>query len=249
MPFADVGLLAALIFVAAALYSSVGHAGASGYIAAMALLGVAPQVMKPTALTLNILVAGLATLRWTRNGRELLWRPLAPLVIGSIPAAFIGGAFQLTDVAYRAIVGLVLLAAGARFLVQPRATAALEPNTTSIPWTSGIITGALVGLLSGVTGTGGGIFLSPLLLLFSWASPQKASGLSAPFILANSVAGLAGNVAALRSLPVELPYLAVAALSGGFLGTHVGLRWVSPATLVRILGVVLLIAAGKFLFA
>ncbi|MEQ1715823.1 MAG: sulfite exporter TauE/SafE family protein, partial [Hyphomicrobium sp.] len=197
MDFESLALLCALIFAAALLYTSVGHAGASGYIAAMAIMGLTPAVMKPTALALNILVATLASFRWTRNGRDLAWKALLPLVAGSIPAAFIGGAFQLSDTTYRMLVGLVLLAAGLKFLVQPRTvTQAASDEPIRIPWLAGLVTGVLVGLLSGLTGTGGGIFLTPLLLLLGWSAPRQASGLTAPFILVNSIAALAGNVAA-----------------------------------------------------
>ena len=247
VPPIDTAVLAGLIFGAALLYSSVGHAGASGYIAAMVLMGLAPAVIKPSALTLNILVATLATARWTRNGRDLAWKSLLPLVAGSIPAAFIGGAVQLPMGAYKLLLGLMLLAAGISFLVRPSAAASLDTPQTRVPWTAGLATGAGVGLLSGLSGTGGGIFLSPLLLLFSWANARQASGLVAPFILVNSVAALAGNVAALRSLPGELPLFIVAALAGALAGTQVGIRWVSSETLQRLLGVVLLVAAGKFL--
>lgn len=236
-----------MIFAAAALYTSVGHAGASGYIAAMAIMGVSAAVMKPTALTLNILVAGVATLAWTRNGKDLVWSSLLPLVVASIPAAFIGGAYQLSQEAYRLLIGAILLAAALRFLLLPKPGPAAGEVPARVPWLAGLVTGGSVGLLSGLTGTGGGIFLTPLLLLLGWAGARQASGLTAPFILLNSIAALAGNVTALRSLPPELPYLVLSALAGATVGTRAGVSWVSTATLQRLLGAVLLIAAGKFL--
>ena len=246
---ATVALLCGLMFAAAMLYTSVGHAGASGYLAAMALVGLAPVVMKPTALTLNILIAGFATLRWTRNGRDLAWAALLPLVLGSVPAAFLGGAIQLSNSSYRALVGIMLLAAGLKFLFQPRSNLAGSEPSARVPWVPGLAAGAAVGLLSGLTGTGGGIFLSPLLLLFGWAGPRQTSGLTAPFVLLNSAAALFGNVAVLRSLPAELPWFIVAAMLGAVAGTQLGIKWVSSVTLQRLLGVVLLIAAGKFLLS
>ena len=243
----EIVLLCALFLGVATLYTSVGHAGASGYIAAMALLGLAPDIMKPTALTLNIIVASLASYRWTRGGRDLAWRSLLPLVAGSIPAAFLGGAFQLSDVHYRLLVGLILLAAGLKFLWQPRAEDGRTPIETQVPWMPGLVTGTSVGLLSGLTGTGGGIFLTPMLILFGWTGARQASGLTAPFILVNSAAALAGNVATLQKIPIELPYFVVAVLAGALLGTQIGVQWTSVPALQRILGVVLLIAAGKFL--
>lgn len=245
---ADIALLAALILAAAAIYSSVGHAGASGYIAAMALFGLAPAVMKPTALTLNILVATLASYRLHRA--ELVgWRALLPLLAGSLPLAFLGGAIQLPAQWYRAIVGIILVIAAARLFFQPRTASTVDPELAiQVPWVAGILAGAAVGLLSGLTGTGGGIFLSPLLLLFGWTNARQASGITAPFILVNSIAGLAGNVASLRSLPAELSYFVVAALLGALIGTQFGIRWFSNVTLQRVLALVLLIAGGKFLF-
>lgn len=243
----DLAILASLIFAAAVLYTSVGHAGASGYIAAMALLGIAPEVMKPTALTLNILVAGLASVRWNGNGKDLAWRSLLPLVIGSVPAAFIGGAVVLSTSHYRMLVGAMLLVAGLKLLWQPQTATGTTAGGISVPWTGGIVTGAAVGLLSGLTGTGGGIFLTPLILFFGWAAARQASALTAPFILLNSIAGLSGNLASIKSLPSELPVFVFAAMCGALLGTQIGTRWLSSDTLQRVLGVVLLIAAAKFL--
>ena len=204
--------------------------------------------MKPTALTLNILVATLVCYRLHRA--ELVgWRGLMPLLAGSLPMAFVGGAIQLPAQWYRALVGIILVIAAARLFFQPRPASPVEREfAIHIPWLAGICSGGVVGLLSGLTGTGGGIFLSPLLLLFGWVTPRQASGTTAPFILVNSIAGLAGNVVSLRALPTELSYFIVAALLGGLLGTELGIRWLSSVTLQRVLALVLLIAGGKFLF-
>jgi uncharacterized protein len=242
----DIILLSALMFAAATIYTSVGHAGASGYIAAMALFGLTPAVMKPTALTLNILVATLATYRWNGNGL-VSWRALWPLVIISIPLAFIGGTLQIPAQWYRLMIGIILLAAAAKLFFQPRENTTAPLIPAHIPIIPGAITGGFVGFLSGLTGTGGGIFLSPLLLFFGWAGPRQASGITVPFILINSLAGLAGNLYALRSLPSELPYFMIAALLGALVGTQIGIHWVSQRTLQRVLGVVLFIAAVKFI--
>jgi len=245
----EIAALAALIFVAATIYSSVGHAGASGYLAAMALFGLPPAVMRPTALTLNVLVASLATLR-LRRANLVRWRPLVPLCATSIPAAFAGGMIQLPGHWYRTLVGIVLLAAAWRLFFDPRdATRQEAADTTRIPWGPAAVTGLLVGLLSGLTGTGGGIFLSPLLIFFGWAGARQQAGITAPFILANSVAGLAGNLVSLQRLPSELPYFVAAALLGGVLGTQLGIRWFSVRTLQRALAVVLVVAALKFVLS
>ena len=240
-------LLCVLIFLAATIYTSVGHAGASGYLAAMALVGVPPVIMKPTALTLNVLVATLATFRLQRAGL-VNWRALAPLLAGSVPLAFIGGGIELPGQVYRILIGLVLLAAAAKLLLQPRRAERIDATAPErIPLLPALATGMLVGALSGLTGTGGGIFLTPLLLFFGWAGARQASGLTAPFILMNSMAGLAGNVVSLKSLPAEMPWFMLAAVLGTAVGTQMGIRWFSVVALQRMLAVVVLVAAGKFL--
>jgi uncharacterized membrane protein YfcA len=249
MPVADIVALCLLIFVAATIYSSVGHAGASGYLAAMALFGLAPVVMRPTALTLNVLVASLATVR-LRRARLLAWRPLLPLCAASVPAAFVGGMIQLPGAWYRMLVGVVLLAAAWKLYVDPREPVVRPAGeAASVPWRPALLTGLLVGFLSGLTGTGGGIFLSPLLIFFGWAGARQQAGITAPFILANSIAGLAGNLVSLQRLPAELPWFVAAALLGGVLGTQLGIRWLSVRALQRALAVVLVVAALKFVLS
>jgi len=236
-------LLAALIFAAATLYSSVGHAGASGYLAAMALVGVPPETMRPTALVLNVLVATLATIRFSRAGYfsfALLW----PFAVTSIPASFVGGAIHLPTHWYKSLVGAVLIVAALRLLQNPkeaRARAGLAP----LPLVPALVSGALIGLLSGLTGTGGGIFLSPLLLFTGWAATRQTGGVSAAFILVNSVAGLAGNLASVRALPPEIVWWAPAAVAGGLLGSELGVRRVATHDFRRLLALVLVIAGLK----
>ena len=243
----DIATLCALIFLAAGFYASVGHGGASGYLAAMALYGLSPATMKPTALALNILVSTMATFRWWRAG-SLNWKAVLPLVVASVPAAFIGGWIHLPNLWYRALIGVALLVAAAKLIWESRAIAADGGKESAVPWLGGGAAGAGVGLLSGLTGTGGGIFLSPILLFANWATARQAAGIVAPFILLNSIAGLAGNVAAVRSLPAELPYFLVAALLGGLAGLQFGVRMASNVMLQRLLGIILIVAAGKFLF-
>jgi uncharacterized membrane protein YfcA len=240
-------LLAALFFAAALLYSSVGHAGASAYLAAMALVGLPPDVMRPTALVLNLFVAGIVVVRFTRAG-NLPWRELLPLVLGSIPAAFIGGGIELPGEIYRPLVAIVLLAGAWRLATAP---AAGEDVPTGVPLLPGILAGAAIGLLAGLTGTGGGIFLTPLLVLAGWAATRDAAGLSGAFILANSLAGLAG-LAGLASggvtLPSALPVWIAAVVAGGLIGSWLGAARYSVLGLRRALAVVLVIAAGKLVF-
>ena len=236
-------LLAACMFLGAVLYTSVGHAGASAYIALMALFGLAPAVMRPTALALNILVASFTSFRYLRAGL-FRWRTLWPFLLGAIPFAFIGGAIQLPGAYYKPIVGVVLLVGGARLLWPKELTTNAEPRDPPV-WL-GALCGAGIGLLSGLTGTGGGIFLSPLVLFLGWSATRTASGVAAVFILCNSVAGLLGNVAIVRALPPDLPLYAVAVLLGAIVGTTFGIRFAVPHVL-KALGLVLIVAGMKLI--
>jgi uncharacterized protein len=236
-------LLAACMFVGAALYTSVGHAGASAYIALMALFGVAPAVMRPTALALNILVASFTSFRYL-HARLFRWRTLWPFLIGALPFAVVGGAVQLPGQFYRPLVGVILIIAGIRFLWPMEAKTDQTPRDP--PIIAGIAFGALVGLLSGLTGTGGGIFLSPILLFARWSDTRMASGVAAVFILCNSIAALLGNVAIVKSLPSDLPIYAVAVLTGAIIGTTFGIKFAVPMIL-KALGAVLIIAGCKLI--
>ncbi len=238
--------LAALVFLAALLYSSVGHAGASGYLAAMALLGVAPIVMKPTALTLNIFVAAIATVKFYRAGC-FSWQLLWPFAVASVPCSLIGGALSLPSHLYKTIVGLVLLFAAYKlFRFAHRAADQIEVK--DIPLWAALLSGAVIGLLSGLTGTGGGIFLSPLVLFMGWAETRQASGLAAAFILVNSIAGLIGNFATVGVLPTSILVLAPAAIVGGLIGAEYGSKRIAGPNLRRLLAVVLLVAGLKLIF-
>jgi uncharacterized membrane protein YfcA len=241
----QVTLLAVLILAAAILYSSVGHAGASGYLAAMALVGVAPDVMKPTALALNILVATIATARYSRAG-YFSWAGLWPFAIGSIPLAFVGGVITLPGYLYKPAVGLVLFYAAYRlFRSTVGGTQEAPDKGISVPTLPAVAWGGGIGLLSGLTGTGGGIFLSPLLLFTGWAGTRPTSGTSAAFILVNSVAGLAGSYSSVQNLPDALPVWAVAAGVGGLIGSELGSRKLQSNGIRRALAAVLVIAGLK----
>ena len=200
MPELSVLLLAACMFLGAALYTTVGHAGASAYIALMAIFGIAPAVMRPTALALNVLVASFTSFRYMRAGL-FRWRTVWPFLLGAIPFAFLGGAVQLPGAYYRPLVGVVLLIGGARLLWPSDLTTNREPRDPPI-W-AGAVCGIGIGFLTGLTGTGGGIFLSPLLLFVGWSATKPASGAAAVFILCNSIAGLLGNVAIVKALPAR----------------------------------------------
>ena len=244
MPVPETIAIAMLFLTAAALYSSVGHGGASSYLAIMGLFGVAPAVMKPTALTLNILVAFIATVKFYRAGLfrwELFW----PFAIVSIPAAFFGGAITLPGRVYLIVVGLVLLLAA--FWMLWSAQRPIATATTPLPLVAAIAFGFVIGLLSGLTGVGGGIFLSPLLLYMGWAETRAAAGVAAPFILVNSIAGLFGHLSTVAQIPPSIPIWGVAALTGGWLGATYGSNRAPPATLRRLLALVLVVAGLKLI--
>jgi uncharacterized membrane protein YfcA len=237
--------LCLLFALGAALYSSVGHGGASAYIAAMALFSVAPEVMKPTALALNLLVAGFGTWRYARRGLTN-WKLVAAFALTATPAAFIGGGIHLPAIAYKPLVGLLLWAAAARLLWQPKALAE-RPVAAPPPWVS-LPAGAVLGLLAGLTGTGGGIFLSPLIILNAWEKPRHTSGVVAAFILLNSIAGLAGNVSSVGHLPSQLPLFLASVAGGALVGTWLGVERLPRPWLLRALGLVLVVAGAKLLF-
>jgi uncharacterized membrane protein YfcA len=242
----DPWLLAALFFIAALLYASVGHAGASAYLAAMAFLGVGPEIARPTALTLNILVASFVTVRFWRTGLVPI-RALIPFVVGSIPMAFLGGAIQVPTNIYKPLLGVVLIIAAAGFVRTARATGEENPPPPRVPILPAAVSGAAIGLLSGLTGTGGGIFLSPLLIVAGWATTRQASGIAAGFILANSISGLAGNISAVGSVPASIPLWAGAVLVGAVIGSELGARRWRPPQLRLALAGVLVIAGLKLI--
>lgn len=238
--------IALLMGLAAALYSTVGHGGASAYLAIMALFAVTPETMRPTALALNLVVAGLGAWRYAAAG-QINARLLAAFAATAAPAAFIGGGIAIPPEIYRPVVGVVLWAAAVRLFWQPSQLADREPHRP--PLTLTLPVGAGLGLLAGLTGTGGGIFLSPLIILFGWEDARRTSGVAAGFIFLNSLAGLAGNFAAFRALPAELPWLVAAVAAGAIVGTWLGSARLPKPRLLQGLGLVLVIAGAKLVFA
>jgi hypothetical protein len=243
LPPGELAALTALVCLAALLYSSVGHAGASGYLAAMALFGVTPEVMKPAALLMNIVVAGVASWRFRAAGHyraALFW----PFAAGSVPLAFVGGRLHVPAGAYQAALGGVLLFAAVRMaLPAPAEDHRIRPP----PLPLALLSGAGIGFVSGAIGVGGGIFLSPLVLFAGWAGVKETAAVSAPFILVNSIAGLAGLAHAVGELPSAVPALALAALLGALCGSWLGARRLPPRVLRWLLAVVLLVAGMKLL--
>ncbi len=235
-------IIAVLIGFAACLYTMVGHGGASAYLAIMALLAVAPEVMRPTALALNLVAAGIATMRYVHAG-QINWRLLAMFVIAAAPAAYIGGGIPISPTLYRPLVGIVLLLAAVKLFWSPAQLVMREARPPRV-WLA-LPVGAALGLLAGLTGTGGGIFLSPLVILLGWEDTRKTSGIAAAFILINSAAGLAGNYTSVGSLPDELPIYAGMAAAGAIAGSWLGARRLDKTRLLQGLGVVLAIAGVK----
>ncbi|MBI3318984.1 MAG: sulfite exporter TauE/SafE family protein [Candidatus Omnitrophica bacterium] len=236
-------ILLILICIVAAVYASVGHGGASGYLAVLALAGYAPAQMSTSALLLNLLVAGTACVTFWRAGHGS-WRLLWPFLATSVPCALIGGWLDVPSHAYQWLFAVVLLFAAVRLclpvLPAAQAIASSEPRCSAA-----LPIGAGIGLISGIVGIGGGIFLSPLLVLCRWASPKQTAAASACFIVVNSAAGLAGRLAAGRvELGWLLPLVGVAFV-GGWLGSRFGAGYVSNPALCRILAGVLAVAAMK----
>ena len=229
-------------FLVALLYSSVGHAGATGYLALMALAGVTPEMMRPTALVLNLAVASITVVRFSRAGL-LTWRLLAPLLLGSVPAAFLAGSLSIPDVIYRPLLATVLIAAAIRLAVRAERDLTSERVTGGPGTSKSALIGGGIGFLAGATGTGGGVFLTPLVIARRWTTARAAAGLSAGFILANSLAGLAANPASLALLPSTLPLALLCAAAGALIGSDLGTRRIGLLGLRRLLALVMIIAA------
>jgi uncharacterized membrane protein YfcA len=252
-------LLTILLALMALLYASVGHAGSSGYQAAMGIMGVSAAMMKPTALCLNLVVASIGTIQFARAG-YINWRHWFWLVITSVPAAYLGGYFTLPAGWYHVLVALVLWAAAVRLWMKPTSQGtmndgAVQGGSTPVKELSPLLAhavGLCLGFLSGLTGTGGGIFLTPFLVLGGWATPRQAAGLSVAFILANSPAALIGwwgQQTKEIALPPLLPLWMVIVAGFGWLGAWFGSKYGSPLLLRRLLSLVLVIAGAKMVLA
>jgi uncharacterized protein len=229
--------------VIAFLYSSVGHAGASGYIAIMTLWGLAPATIRPTALVLNILVASVGAFQFWRAG-HFAWKLFWPFALLSIPAAYLGGYLQLPASILKILIGLVLIFSAVRLMFRRRD----PPEVLPPPRPTAIGVGAAIGFLSGLTGTGGGIFLTPTLVFFRWALIRQAAAVSALFILVNSISGLVGYFTAIHSIPSLGLILAPAAVISGIIGSHLGSRHFPVRTISLLLATVLMIAGVKLIF-
>ena len=236
----EIVILVSLICVMAALYASVGHGGASGYLAIMALLGVSAALMRPSALILNVLVAALATTMFVRAG-FFRWQLLWPFLITSIPCAFLAGAYSINEPTFKRLVAATLVIAAVRMFM-PQRDAVIRP----LPIPLAAVIGGLIGVLSGLVGIGGGILLTPLRILCRWATPREAAAVSAPFILLNSLAGLGGLLSIGLVVEPWLWWASAGAIVGGLIGSRWSIRSGSQLWLRRALGIVLLVAAFKF---
>jgi uncharacterized membrane protein YfcA len=208
----------------------------------MALFGLEPALMKPAALTMNIFVTMLVLARLSKAG-HFNWRLFIPFAAASIPLAFIGGAYTVDSSIYRIIVGLALLIAMSRLLWHGEDSQELHKPKL---WAS-LPVGAVLGFVSGLTGVGGGIFLSPLLLFFNWTTMRGSAAIAAAFILVNSIAGLAGYTTTSTEWPAGIPALVIAAVAGGLIGSELGAKRLSPVRLRKALAIVLAIAGIKMI--
>jgi uncharacterized membrane protein YfcA len=235
-------LIILLLICIAFLYSSVGHGGASGYLGMMVLLGISPLVIKPSALLLNIIVSAIATIQFYRAGyfrKELL----IPFIILSVPFSFIGSTIQLSDHIYKIILGFCLLMSVVRMLFMNQIN--INSANKKIPLTLALFIGALIGFISGMIGIGGGILLSPVLLLFRWANIKESAAVAAPFIFFNSLSGIAGiGITDLNFTPQIITWV-IAASIGGIAGSYWGSAKFNFIVLKYLLSAVLIIAAGK----
>lgn len=239
-------LLALLFFLIAVLYSSVGLGGGSGYLAVMGLLGVPPEIMRPVALSLNILVASLSSWHYIRAGNfsaRIFW----PIVLASIPFAFLGGYLELPGYIYRPLVGALLVYSAWRLWRSTMPGQSLPEVRADLPLWMLVLAGAAIGFVSGLMGIGGGTFLGPLLLLAGWADTKEALGVTAAFVLANSISALAGRLTAVPELPSSIWIWLIAAGVGGWLGSRLGSSRLDPRILRRLLSVILLVGGLRLL--
>lgn len=231
--------------LAAFLYASVGHGGASSYIMIMTWLQFSPQEIKPTALLINILVSGFAFYNYF-NKDTFPWKIFLALSLSSIPMAYYGGSIQLSTTIYKQLVGLILILPGLRLLLESK-NIGLEPRPSH--WWLLVVIGLFVGFLSGMIGIGGGIFISPILLMMRWADAKTTSEVSALFIFVNSLSGLAGSKFSFQHIPHEIYWLVPISMLSGILGSYIGAQKLKIPQLNIALGLVLFIAATKFILS
>jgi uncharacterized protein len=233
-----------LLFLVAFLYASVGHGGASGYLALMAIFSIAPEVMKPTALLLNLFVSLTSFIQYYR-GKHFNFRLFLPFALSSVPMAYLGGRITLDTYYYKKILGVLLIIPIVRFLFFGNIAVAeiKKPNMIL-----SLLIGAAIGFLSGMIGIGGGIILSPVLLLLKWANMKQAAAISALFIFVNSISGLAGQLTKGIHFSADMYAYVGVAFAGGFCGAYFGSMRFNQSILRYLLALVLMVAAYKLLF-
>jgi uncharacterized membrane protein YfcA len=237
-------LIIPLLLVIAFLYSSVGHGGASGYLGLMVLIGISPAVMRPSALLLNLIVSSIAAVQFYRSGYFRI-NLLIPFVILSVPFSFIGAKITLEDPVYKIILGICLLISVLRMVIINNLSVTSLKN--ELPFIPALIAGACIGLISGMIGIGGGILLSPLLLIFHWADIKESAAVAAPFILVNSLSGIAGLWSSGITFPPQIFVWIAAASAGGILGSFFGSVKFNTAALKFLLSAVILVAVVKLI--
>lgn len=234
----------ALFFLVALLYSSVGHAGASGYLAIMAFLSFAPESIKPTSLILNIIVAGIASYRFISNG-YFDKKIFLDFIVFSVPASYLGGLITLPAFYFKMLAGLFLIVAAVFLLIKVKKVE--ERKEIRNLWLMSSVFGTLIGFFSGIIGVGGGIFLTPLILMFGWTSVKNVSGISALFIFLNSISALLGNFSSIHLVDTNIPYWICAVIFGGMLGSYLGSKIFNRKVIIYCLFIVLLSAGLKFI--
>jgi uncharacterized membrane protein YfcA len=243
----DIAMTGIYFFMIALLYSTVGHAGASGYLATMGVLSFPPAVMKPTALALNIIVALVTTVRFAMAG-HFSWRLFWPFAIASVPMAYLGGGMHVDATIYKILVGIALVFAALHLMLRSN-VAPDDPGRAGYPGiAASLAVGGGIGFLSGLTGVGGGIFLSPVLIILHWAGLRKTAAAAAAFILLNSISGLAGYIQKGGAFPDHIAFWSVAVVSGGFIGSTLGATKFNSPALRALLGVMLVMAGMKLVF-
>ncbi|AFL55245.1 MULTISPECIES: sulfite exporter TauE/SafE family protein [Sinorhizobium/Ensifer group] len=242
-----VGLAIAFFFIALA-YAAVGQAGASGYIAAMALSGYSPLAIKPTALALNLMVSAIGTAQFLKVG-QVSWRNVYPFAILGFPASALGGSVHLPERIYHPVLGLILVVSAiqmARSALRKSALVITIPKTP--PLHAALITGAVIGFVSGTTGSGGGVFLAPVILSKNWGTAHQTAATTAVYNLMNSTAALIGACASWNALPNFLSWWLIAVAAGGSIGALIGSRYLSASSLRVILSVLLMVSGLKLLW-
>lgn len=237
-------LFCCLLFLVAFLYASVGHGGASGYLALMALFSVTPEVMKPTALLLNLFVSLTSFIQFYRGG-HFRWKVLWPFALTSIPLAYLGGLVVVDGSIYKKILGLLLIVPIIRFYFFSNTKVASEKETD---FALSLLIGGSIGFLSGLIGIGGGILLSPVLLLLKWTDQKQTAAISALFIFVNSLSGLAGQLTKGIHFTTDMYTYVVIAFVGGLCGAYFGALKFKQNILKNVLATVLVLAAYKLLF-